>query len=63
MELPSAEQYHYLRLGINLLLLWQRRYNVKKRIAVFLSPAGMSLTKLSLAGNNLRIPGQGEFGK
>ena len=25
----------------------------KKRLAVFLSPAGMSLTKLSLAGNNL----------
>jgi hypothetical protein len=25
--------------------------------------AGMSLTKLSLAGNNLIIPGQGEFGK
>jgi hypothetical protein len=24
---------------------------VKKRLAVFLSPAGMSLTKLSLAGN------------
>jgi hypothetical protein len=25
------------------------------------SPAGMSLTKLSLAENNLIIPGQGEF--
>ncbi len=35
----------------------------KKRLAVFLSLAGMSLTKLSLAGNNLIIPGQGEFGK
>jgi hypothetical protein len=35
----------------------------KKRLAVFPSPAGMSLTKLSLAGNNLIIPGQGEFGK
>jgi len=30
----------------------------KKRLAVFPSPAGMSLTKLSLAGNNLIIPGQ-----
>ncbi len=32
---------------------------------VFPSPAGMSLTKLSLAGNNnnLIIPGQGELGK
>jgi hypothetical protein len=28
---------------------------------VFPSPAGMSLTKLSLAGNNLIIPSQGEF--
>jgi hypothetical protein len=30
---------------------------------IFPSPAEMSLTKLSLAGNNLIIPGQGEFGK
>jgi hypothetical protein len=35
----------------------------KKILAVFPSPAGMSLTKLSLAGNNLIISGQGEFGK
>jgi hypothetical protein len=27
-------------------------YTVKKRLTVFLSPAGMSLTKLSLDGNN-----------
>jgi hypothetical protein len=33
----------------------------KKRLPIFSSPAGM-LTKLSLAGNNLIIPGQGEFG-
>jgi hypothetical protein len=33
-------------------------YTVKKR-----SPTGMSLTKLSQAGNNFIIPGQGEFGK
>jgi hypothetical protein len=38
-------------------------YAVKKRLAVFPSPAGMSLTKLSLAENNLIIPLQGEFGK
>ncbi len=37
-------------------------YTVKKRFAIFPSPAGMSLTKLSLAGNNLNIPVQGEFG-
>ncbi len=35
----------------------------KKRLAVFPSPAGMSLTKLSLAGNLQIISGQGEFGK
>ncbi len=34
----------------------------KKRLAFFLFPAGMSLSKLSLAGNNLIIPGQEEFG-
>jgi hypothetical protein len=37
--------------------------NSKKRFAVFPSPAGTSLTKLSLAWNNLIIPGQGGFGK
>jgi hypothetical protein len=40
-----------------------RDYTVKKRLTVFPSPAGMSLTKLSLAGNNLKILAQGEFGK
>jgi hypothetical protein len=37
-------------------------YTVKKKLAIFPSPAGMSLTKISLAGNNLIIPGQEEFG-
>ncbi len=36
-------------------------YTVKK-VSFFLSPAGMSLTKLSLSGNNLQITGLGEFG-
>jgi hypothetical protein len=36
-------------------------YKVKK-VFVFLVPVGMSLTKLFFAGNNLIIPGQGEFG-
>jgi hypothetical protein len=35
----------------------------KKRLTIFLSPDGMSLTKLSLAGNNFIFPVQGEFGK
>jgi hypothetical protein len=39
------------------------KIHCKKRLAVFLSPAGMSLTKLSLAGKYYIIPGQGEFGK
>jgi hypothetical protein len=33
----------------------------KNRFAVFLTPAGMSLNKLSLAGNNIIIPRLGEF--
>jgi hypothetical protein len=36
-------------------------YTVKK-VSDFLVPTGMSLTKLSLVGNNQFIPGQGEFG-
>jgi hypothetical protein len=39
------------------------QYTVRKRLIIFLSPAGMSLTKLSLDGNNLIFPGQEEFGK
>jgi hypothetical protein len=39
------------------------QYTVKKRLAIFRSPAGMSLTKKSQAGNNLIIRGQEEFGK
>ncbi len=35
----------------------------KKRLAIFPSPAGMSLTKLSLGGNNQIIPAQDEFGQ
>ncbi len=35
----------------------------KNSLAIFLSPAGMPLTKLFLAGKNLINPGQGEFGQ
>jgi hypothetical protein len=41
------------------------KVHCQKSLAVFLFPAGLSLTKLSLAGNNfntLIIPCQGEFG-
>jgi hypothetical protein len=34
----------------------------KKRFGIFPSPAGMSLTQLSLARNNLIIPRLGKFG-
>jgi hypothetical protein len=36
--------------------------SLEKKVAIFLPPAGMSIAKLSLAGNNLIIHGQGEFG-
>ncbi len=39
----------------------QKLYSVKKMIFLHPSPAGMSLTKLSLAGNIEIIPGQGDF--
>jgi hypothetical protein len=39
------------------------RIYTEKKLSFFPSPAGMSLTKLSLAGNNLKIPVQGDFGK
>jgi hypothetical protein len=38
------------------------RVHCKKTLTIFPSPARMSLTKLSLAGNNLIITGHGEFG-
>jgi hypothetical protein len=38
------------------------QYTVKK-VSDFSSPAGISRAKLSLAENNLIIPGLGEFGK
>jgi hypothetical protein len=45
-----------------ILLLYFKLYTVKKGyLSIFPSPAGMPLTKLSLAGNNLIIHGQEEF--
>jgi hypothetical protein len=38
-------------------------HTVKKRLAIFPTPGGMSLTKLSMAWKNFIIPGQVEFGK
>jgi hypothetical protein len=39
-----------------------RQGTLQKRLSFFQSLTGMSLTELSLAGNNLIIPGQGDFG-
>jgi hypothetical protein len=49
--------------GLNRVLYVVTLVHCKKRLATFPSPAGMSLTKLSLRGNNLIFPTQGEFGK
>jgi hypothetical protein len=40
-----------------------KRYTIKKRLAIFPSPAGMSLIKLYLAENNFIILRQVEFDK
>ncbi len=47
--------YNYLLCTSDAYMFLTRQYTVKKGFAVFPSPAGMSLTKLSLAGNNLSI--------
>jgi hypothetical protein len=48
--------------GKSVFVYYQTTVYRKKRLATFPSPAGMSLTKLTL-GNNLITPAQGEFGK
>jgi hypothetical protein len=60
---PSPRQAFIIQLKTSVLGKQGPRYTVIKRLAIFPSPALMSLTKLSLAGNNLIIPGQGEFRK
>ncbi len=42
--------------GSNCGAAWAAIVHCKKRLSIFLSSAGMSMTKLSLAGNNLIIP-------
>ncbi len=49
-KIPVANSVHTKILGR------PGNYTVKKRLAIFPSPAGMSLTKLSKAGNNLIFP-------
>ncbi len=55
-ELPRRQSIYQLTIPI------PTHLHCKKRLAIFPSLAGMSLTTLSLAGNNLIIPGQGKFG-
>jgi hypothetical protein len=50
------------RLHAPFLLFRKGRFYTVKEGQGFLSPAGISLTKLSLTGNIEIIPGQGEFG-
>jgi hypothetical protein len=49
--------------NIIIINLFKTFLHCKKGLAVFPSPAGMSLIKLSLGGNNLIFPAQGEFGQ
>jgi hypothetical protein len=39
-----------------------QQLHCKKGLTIYPSPAWVSLTKLAMAGNNLTISGQGEFG-
>ncbi len=56
--------YKIIQLDNGIISIHKKFANIhcKKRLMIFPSPAGMSLTKLSLDGNNLIIPGQAEFG-
>jgi hypothetical protein len=58
-------QPHHSHATLYLLALMMKKASVhcKKWLNIFPSPAGMSLTKLSLSWNNLIIPDQREFGK
>ncbi len=67
---PKNLRIFDLRFACLSLLLYRRCADVsfptlhrKTRLATFPSPAGMSLTKLSLGGKNLIITAQEEFGK
>jgi hypothetical protein len=61
---PKLSKLRKVFLLANLLALLGIIYfnYAEKKVNVFPSTAGMSQTKISLAGNNLSIPGQGEFG-
>ncbi len=66
---PDGSKFSHFQLlpavggDIVLMHVSNSHYTVKKRLAVFPSPAGMSLTELSLAGNNDVPAGDGKFSK
>ncbi len=60
--LPGAFDWEHTSYSSRLVTDMYSVHTVKKRFATFPSPAGTSLSKLSLARNNLIIPDQGEFG-
>jgi hypothetical protein len=62
LPLPREENV-FLLLNFRFPLNFIIQLHCKKSLAVFPSQAGMSLTKFSLAGNNLIISAQGEYGK
>ncbi len=63
-SISVKERVTKVALRLTIIFIQTAVYTVKKRLANFLPPAGMSLTKLSLAKNNLNliIPGQRKFG-
>jgi hypothetical protein len=52
-----------IKRSITLLCFPKQSMHCKKGLAVFPIPAGMSLIKLFLAGNNFVFPAQREFGQ
>jgi hypothetical protein len=50
-DFPACIQYNSMCTVLQILNCIFSQYTVKKRLAIFPSPVGMSLTKLTLAGN------------
>jgi hypothetical protein len=60
-SLPASHRVRQHLLGGDAFVVEKCPIHLKKISTIFPSPAAMSLTKLSLAGNNLIFPRQGEF--
>ncbi len=57
----STSTDNKMRTKVRWRMSFKNPLHCKKLFAIFPSPAGMSLINLSLDGNNLIIPAQGEF--